>query len=112
MTIGIAIPSYGEHVKYLENLLDRISMSTVLPKQVSVSVSSFDGELTFKDYPFELIITNTSEFKNTSQNRNIAASKLTTDIISFIDSDDLPHIKRNEFLLDSIKQGSKIIVHN
>jgi hypothetical protein len=112
MTLGIAIPSYKEHIPYLYVLLDQISKSTILPEQVSVSISSFDGELELKDYPYELIITKTSDFKNTSQNRNVAGSKLTTDIISFIDSDDLPHIKRNEYLLESIKQGSKIIVHN
>jgi len=112
MTLGIAIPSYNDHVPYLYELLNEISKSTILPEQVSVSLSSFDGELNLEEYPFELIVTKTSEFKNSSENRNIASSKLTTDIISFIDSDDLPHTKRNEYLLDSIKQGSKIIVHN
>ena len=112
MTIGISIPTYNGHIKYLNGLLEQISKSTILPKQVSVSISSFDGDLQFEDYPFELIVTKTSDFKNPSENRNIAASKLTTDIISFIDGDDLPHIKRNEYLLKSFELGSKIIVHH
>lgn len=112
ITLGIAIPTYSEHIKYLNNLLDVISKSTVLPKQVSVSISSFDDDLNLENYPFELIITKTSDYKNPSQNRNIAASKLTTDIISFIDGDDIPHIKRNEYLMNSFNNGCNIIVHN
>jgi hypothetical protein len=112
MTIGIAIPTFSGHVGFLKNLLYQISNSTVLPKQVSVSLSSFDGELELDTYPFDLIITKTKDFKNSSQNRNIAASKLETDIISFIDGDDLPHKKRNEFLLKSFENGSQIVLHN
>ena len=112
MTIGIAIPTYNNHLIFLNELLTQISKSTILPKQVSISISSFDGDLNFGDYPFELIITKTLDFKNPSENRNIAASKLSTDIISFIDGDDIPHIKRNEYLLKSFELGSKIVVHH
>jgi glycosyltransferase involved in cell wall biosynthesis len=112
MTIGIAIPTYNNHILHLKGLLDMISKSTVLPKQVSVSISSFNEDLIFDEYPFELIITKTSEYKNPSQNRNIAAKKLSTDIISFIDGDDLPHIKRNEYILKSFELGSDVLSHN
>jgi len=112
MTIGIAIPSYKGHMMYLNNLLNKISESTILPNQVSVSISSLEEEINLGEYPFELIVTQTSDFKNTSENRNIAASKLTTDIISFIDSDDLPHPKRNEYIINSFNFGSKIVAHN
>ena len=63
MTLGIAIPTYSWHLYNLENLLTQISKSTVLPKQVSVSISSFDGEISVNDYPFELIITKNKEFQ-------------------------------------------------
>lgn len=112
MTLGIAIPTYIGHIQHLTRLLDAISKSTVLPEQVSVSVSSFDGELDLSTYPFELIISKTLDYKNPSQNRNIAASKLTTDIISFIDGDDLPHINRNEFILKSFEIGSSVVTHD
>ena len=112
MTFGIAIPTYSGHIEYLKNLLSQISNSTVLPNQVSVSISSFGGEIFFDEYPFELIITKTQEFRNPGQNRNIAASKLNTDIISFIDGDDLPHKTRNEYLIKSFNMGAKIVVHN
>jgi hypothetical protein len=112
MTIGIAIPSYRGHSQYLINLLNKISESTILPKQVSISISSLEEKINFDKYPFELIVSQTYDFKNTSENRNIAASNLTTDIISFIDSDDLPHSKRNEYIIKSFKMGSKIVAHN
>lgn len=112
MTIGIAIPTYSGHLYHIHDLLDQISNSTILPTQVSVSLSSFDGDIEFNDYPFELIVTKHKESKNTSQNCNIAASKLTTDIISFFGGDDLPHIKRNEYIIESFNRGCNIIVHN
>jgi hypothetical protein len=110
-TIGYAIPSYKGHLIYLESLLDAIAESTVLPTEVSVSISSTDEEINFKKYPFKLIITKTSQSKNQSQNRNIAANKLTTDIISFFDCDDLPNKYRNEYLLKAFDKGSDVVVH-
>jgi hypothetical protein len=112
MTIGIAIPTYSGHLYNLKDLLYQISKSTILPSQVSVSISSFDGDLELSDYPFELIITKSSEFRNVSQNCNIAASKLTTDIISFFGGDDLPHIKRNEYIIKAFESGCNSVVHN
>lgn len=112
MTLGIAIPTYINHLEFLNQLLDSLEQSTVLPNQVSISISSFDGELKLKEYPFEVIITKTLTRQNVCQNRNIAASKLTTDIISFFDGDDISHIKRNEFLVESFKNGSNAVVHN
>lgn len=112
MTLGIAIPTYSGHLYNLHILLDQIAKSTILPIQVSVSISSLNEDLNFPDYPFELIITKSKDFRNTSQNCNIAASKLTTDIISFFGGDDLPHVKRNEYIIESFKNGCNVVVHN
>ena len=112
-TLGIAIPTYNKHISYLKDMLDLISMSTVLPEQVSISASSFNGnEPEISHYPFEVIFTPTKESKNAAQNRNIAGSKLTTDIISFIDGDDLPHIKRNEMILKYFETNTLPVVHD
>jgi hypothetical protein len=112
-TLGIAIPTYDKHISYLKDLLDLISKSTVLPDQVSISASIFNGTAPeTSNYPFEVIFTSTRDSKNASQNRNIAASKLTTDIISFIDGDDLPHIKRNEMILKYFENNTLPVVHN
>ena len=112
-TLGIAIPTYDKHMSYLKDLLDLISESTVLPEQVSISASSFKGnEPEMENYPFEVIFTTTKETKNAAQNRNIAGSKLTTDIISFIDGDDLPHIKRNEVIVQYFQENTLPLVHD
>jgi len=112
-TLGIAIPIYKNHVSFLEKLLDVISQSTILPDQVSVSISSYEDFKVNKKYNFDLIISQTKEHKYTAQNRNIAASKLDTDIISFIDGDDLPHIQRNEYIIKSFKNTEcKALVHD
>jgi hypothetical protein len=49
MTLGIGIPTYIGHLWNLKNLLKQISKSTVLPTQVSVSISSFDEEIDFEE---------------------------------------------------------------
>jgi hypothetical protein len=112
MTLGIAIPCYVGHIEDLKRLLYSISQSTVLPNQVSVSISTSSGELHFEKYPFELLISQSPNLKNPCENRNTAGKKLSTDIISFIDADDISHIKRNEYLLESFKLGAKAVHHN
>ena len=113
MTLGIAIPTYQGHLYNLKNLLEQLSKSTVIPNEVSISISSLKEPLEIVgDYPFELIITETKEFRNVSQNCNIAASKLSTDIISFFGGDDIPHIKRNEYLLKSFVPNVNAVVHD
>lgn len=89
MTIGIDIPVHYKYIPYLEPLLDSISNSTTPPTEVSVSISDCPDNFDLKEYPFKL--------------RNIAANALSTDIISFIDSDDLSFSNRNEFYFQSGK---------
>jgi hypothetical protein len=112
MTLGIAIPCYSPHVGFLPYLLEKLNGSTVVPSQVSISISSFDGNLELPNYDFEVTIVKTSEFGNPCYNRNVAANNLTTDIISFIDADDLPNLKRNEFILKCFELGAEIVVHD
>lgn len=113
MTFGIAIFTCKRHLGLLEKLLDSIEVSTVLPDEVSISCSEVDHQISFKNYSFRIILTGTHEYKTAGQNRNIAASKLSTDIISFIDSDDISTPFRNEYLIKSFKNEEvKGIVHN
>lgn len=112
MTLGIAIPCTVNHFEFLGDLLEKLSESTVLPDEVSISISSFSSTTNFKNYNFKLKIQTTKDQKNACENRNIAANNLTTDIISFFDADDLPHIKRNEYIKKSFLSGSKVLVHN
>jgi glycosyltransferase involved in cell wall biosynthesis len=50
--------------------------------------------------------------KNPSQNRNIAARHLDTDIITFFDSDDIMHPQRIEFIEQAFWEGADIVLHN
>lgn len=115
MKLGIAIPTYKDHLKYIEDILSLLQKSTIKPDQVSISCSSLDYEYSLDDfkYDFDIIFTSTPDIKNPAENRNIAASKLTTDIISFIDGDDYPHIQRNEFILKSFENKEVVcLVHD
>ena len=112
-TIGVAIAMVGHHSIYLDNLLTIISHSESLPDEVSISISSSSNlEFDFNHLPFKIIITQTSLFQNASQNRNTAARKLNTDIISFFDADDFPHIKRLSYIKKALGVGSSVCVHN
>jgi hypothetical protein len=111
-SFGLAIPLVGNHSKYLPELLSFINKSEILPDEVSISISSSNITRYYFDYPFKIIITQTKYFQNAAQNRNTAARKLKTDIISFFDADDIPHIKRIPYLLDAFNLGANVVVHN
>jgi hypothetical protein len=118
LSIGIAIPAHYNHVIYLIPLFNLFKKQTIKPDKISVSISSCPNKfiLNFneKDYGFPIQINTTNEKKNQAENRNIAASYLNTDIISFIDADDLPHIQRNEMILEIFESNKDChaIVHN
>jgi hypothetical protein len=116
LTFGIGIPvEFDRHYMYIGHLLDLIEKSSVLPNQVVFSISScyIDELLSIsRDYPFVIKIYQTKERKNTSENRNIAGSMLDTDIISFMDVDDLPHIDRNKILINCFEdENVNAVVH-
>lgn len=112
MTFGIGIPCWQADSHFLQNLIENISKQTVLPDMISISLSQSENFKIENDYGLNIILTQTKEPKLHSENRNIAASKLETDIISFIDSDDLMHPQRTEFILDGFKRGAQAILHN
>jgi glycosyltransferase involved in cell wall biosynthesis len=122
LTLGIAIPCYKNHLGPLKNLLDSLERQTKKPDKVIISSSSTEIEdVHYKstDYSFPFTIITSNEKKNAAQNRNCAASHLDTDIISFIDADDVMHYQRLEiiykcftstdckFLLHSLQLGRR-----
>ena len=112
MTLGLAIPATKNYIGYLEKLLENISTQTVLPDEVSISISEIEKYQPKNDYGLNLIITCHSTPKNGAENRNIASEKLSTDIISFIDCDDLMHPQRIEYIKNSFNEGIDALVHN
>lgn len=115
-TIGLAICAYKGHIPHLKRLFASIEAQTRKPDMVVVSCSSTEpDEMPYlpESYSFPLFIYTHSGYKNCAQNRNYAVSMLTTDIISFMDADDIMHPQRMEIILDSFtKYDICIFMHN
>jgi len=104
LTLGVAIPCYKGHIDILKHALDSIDKQTRKPDKVVVSCSSSESSdipASYFQYSFPVSIFTSSEKRNVAQNRNFASSKLDTDIVSFIDADDIMHPQR----LEAIEQG-------
>lgn len=105
MKIGVAIPCYSGHHGYLQSLLENIASSTHRPDKIAISCSSWttNGRVLgdFQGIPVEIVYS--TERLNPAQNRNQAARCLTTDLISFLDADDLMHPRRLEFLVKAFE---------
>jgi len=113
MKIGIAIPCFIKHIERCYELLDSINQQTRLPDQVVVSCSSSTPENFVQEkYRFPLLVIITEERKNAAQNRNIAASQLETDIITFFDADDRMHPQRLEVIEKAFQQTADIVLHS
>jgi glycosyltransferase involved in cell wall biosynthesis len=116
MTIGVAIPCYSGHVRYITPLLDNIAESTRKPDDIVISCSSSENNRTlafvYKD--MSVRIWYSTERLNQATNRNRAASLLKTDLITFIDADDLMHPKRIEYLCKAFESRPDIdvVYHN
>ena len=111
MKIGIAIPCFNKHIDCCYELLDSIQQQTRLPDQVIVSCSSSKAsDFVLKNYSFPFLVITTEERKNAAQNRNIAADRLETDIISFMDADDIMHPQRLEAIERAFQDPEPIIV--
>lgn len=112
MSIGVVIPCFIKHIDKCLELLDSINEQTILPVKVVVSCSSSKPtDFPLKTYKFHLQVVISEYRLNAAQNRNIAASLLDTDIISFIDADDTMHPKRLEGIVQAM-QDADIVLHN
>ena len=112
-TLGIAIPCYRPHAHLIPTCLDGIESQTVKPTKVVISCSSTSEMPTLsRSYSFPCEILITSEKQTASQNRNVAARHLNTDLISFFDVDDLMHPRRLESILECFKSPCDIVLHS
>lgn len=115
MSIGVAIPCYEPHHRYLPALLESIANQTHKPDRVVISCSSwpYDGRVDtcYKGIPLTMLYW--SRLVIQAENRNLAAAELETDYISFFDADDLMHPRRIEFVLEAFERSScDVIVHD
>jgi glycosyltransferase involved in cell wall biosynthesis len=117
-TIGIAVPCYKNHIKYIPQLIANLQSQTRKPDQIVISCSSVDAAALAEleclpQTELDIRLIPIKEQKNGSSNRNIAAAHLNTDLIAFFDVDDLMHPQRIEFVL-SIYEKTKfdVLYHN
>jgi glycosyltransferase involved in cell wall biosynthesis len=113
LTIGVAVPCYKGHIPLLPNLLTSIEEQTLKPDIVIVSCSSStsaDVSYSVSHYSFPVHIIFHPEKMNAAQNRNIAASYLTTDIITFIDADDIMHPQRISIIKTCFTQYPHVVI--
>ena len=111
-TMGVAIPCYNKHIPKLIDLLESIDAQTIKPDVVSISCSSTDEFPPLRKYGFSLLVSSCKERKNAGQNRNIAARRLDTDLISFFDADDHMHPQRIEGLMVAFSEPCDIALHS
>jgi glycosyltransferase involved in cell wall biosynthesis len=116
-SVGVAIPCYKFHIPSLKRCLDSIEAQTVKPQEVVVACSSCktnDIPFSTYNYSFTLRVLPRPERRNAAENRNYAASFLTTDIVSFFDADDEMHPQRLEAVALAFQQhpGLDIALHS
>lgn len=118
VSIGIAIPCYKHHIQYIPQIIKNLCEQKRKPDAVVISCSSVDEEV-FKELEclpqtdLDITFIPIETYKNASENRNIAASQLKTDLISFFDVDDLMHPQRTAFI-ENIYEKTKfdVLYHN
>ena len=115
-SIGLAIPSSYKHLQKVIQLLPSLEQQTRRPDEVVVSMSSCPEhfQLDINPLSFPVKVLTTSEKQTAGKNRNLAASHLTTDSISFFDADDVMHPQRFQALEEAFNKGAgaDIVLHN
>ena len=103
-TISLCIPCIPKHVKFLSDLSKNINEQTIQPDEIVIAISNSTNEIEknikniFKNLNTKLVITGVSKTAYAGENRNRAVEYSSSDIISFIDADDLMHPQRIEIL--------------
>jgi hypothetical protein len=115
LSVGIAVPGYAGHIRYIYEFLDSYENGTVKPDKVVFSLSSMQEPFVLqRPYSFPIEIVQTREKIVAGGNRNIAKSKLDTDIVTFMDIDDRAHPQRIEFIKKTFEENADIdmLLHN
>lgn len=118
LRISVCVPCVPRHVDSLSDLIGSVRKQTRLPDEFIIALSEtsdeeakkLEEELSNSDFNVIIIPKSTQAFAG--ENRNRAAAKSTSDLISFIDSDDLMHPRRLEIIEKVYKMYKpKSIVH-
>jgi len=111
MRIGVCIPCYKNHIQYIQKCLESIENQTRKPDIVSISISEVDEPPILPSFSFPIEISITTEKQCQARNRNIAASKIEVDILTFFDADDIMHPNRLASIEAAFNQGIDGFLH-
>jgi len=105
LTTSVIVPCHYTHFKYIPELLRYYQDQTVIPNEVVISVSQYKklpkGVIKLvesENWPFRLVIICNKGAVSAGQNRNLAFSKSSGDLIICQDADDIPHPQRLEII--------------
>jgi len=115
LSIGVAIPTYYNHLPLLIRCLNSIETQILKPTIVSISASSCKpDDIPALNYSFKIVISTSENIQNSAVNRNIAAKNLEqVDIICFFDSDDEMLPNRLLFIRNAFMETKSVfLVHN
>lgn len=111
LSSSVAIPCYYKHFPYLDGLLDSLTLQTLQPDEVVISLSEVEkidskdiDTLENKKWPFNVKIIRRSGVHMEGSNRTKAAINCKSDIIFCIDADDIPHPQRIEAVIKIFKK--------
>lgn len=103
-TTSIVVPCHSKHARSLNELIDNLEQSSVLPDEVVISLSGVKniaegvvGNIK-KSNKFKISIIVANEELSEPNNRNLACSNATSDILICQDADDLSHYRRIEII--------------
>jgi len=116
LTLGVAVPCHAGHEQYIDSLIDNILLSTLRPQEIVISCSGWiesRSDVYVRD-GVNIQIIYDPRILNAAQNRNIAGSYITSDVISFIDVDDLMHPKRLEYITNAFESevNTDVVYHS
>ena len=112
MRLGVCIPCHKPYLIYLEKCLESIENQTRKPDIVSISISEVELAPILPVFSFPVEITVSSDKLCQGKNRNLAASKIDVDILTFFDSDDIMHKQRLELIEKAFEKGLDGFLHN
>lgn len=114
LSLAVIIPCYKPHLSKLQRLLESLSVQTRLPEEVIVVCSSVEPCDVSGTFPANLLIRwiLTSGRANAAMNRNAGSRISNSDVLSYIDADDIAHPRRCEAVLSAIEGGADIVLHN
>lgn len=113
MRIGVCIPCYQPHLKYLEQCLQTIEKQTRIPDLVCISISESTDTPQLPKYSFPVKILCSPEKQCQGKNRNIASEESQDmDVLTYFDADDIMHPRRLETIETHFQGSIDGFIHN